>query len=70
VFFVPAYLAALLFILSVAAGERALFGPRAASRPNSYARPSAPRSPCSTSPRAWRSSGGARRPRCGRRPDR
>jgi hypothetical protein len=37
-FFVPAYLAALLFVLSVAAGERALFGPRAARKPNSYTR--------------------------------
>jgi hypothetical protein len=37
-FFLPAYLAALLFVLSVAAGERALFGPRAAKKPSSYAR--------------------------------
>jgi len=38
VFFVPAYLAALLFVLSVAAGERALFGRRPARKTNAYSR--------------------------------
>ena len=38
VFFVPAYLAALLFVLSIAAGERALFGRRPARKTNAYAR--------------------------------
>lgn len=38
VFFVPAYLATLLFVLSIAAGERALFGRRAARKSNAYTR--------------------------------
>jgi hypothetical protein len=38
VFFVPAYLATLLFVLSIAAGERALFGRRAGRKPNAYTR--------------------------------
>jgi hypothetical protein len=38
VFFVPAYLATLLFLLSIAAGERALFGRRAIRKPGRYAR--------------------------------
>jgi hypothetical protein len=38
VFFVPAYLATLLFVLSIAAGERALFGRRAARKPSAYTR--------------------------------
>lgn len=38
VFFVPAYLATLLFVLSIAAGERALFGKRPARKSNAYTR--------------------------------
>ena len=38
VFFVPAYFATLLFLLGIAAGERALFGRRRARKPNAYAR--------------------------------
>ena len=38
VFFVPAYLATLLFVLSIAAGERALFGRRPRRKPNAYTR--------------------------------
>jgi hypothetical protein len=38
VFFVPAYLATLLFVLAIAAGERALFGRRKARKPNAYTR--------------------------------
>ena len=38
VFFLPAYLVTLLFLLAIALGERALFGPRKARRPGSYGR--------------------------------
>jgi hypothetical protein len=38
VFFVPAYLATLLFVLSIAAGERALFGRRKARKATAYTR--------------------------------
>ena len=38
VFFVPAFLAALLFVLAIAAGERALFGRRPARKTNAYSR--------------------------------
>ena len=38
VFFIPAYLATLLFVLSIAAGERALFGRRGSRKPNAYTR--------------------------------
>ena len=38
VFFVPAYLATLLFILSVALGERVLFGARSKRRSSAYGR--------------------------------
>ena len=38
VFFLPAYLVALLFILAIALGERALFGPRKVRRPGGFGR--------------------------------
>lgn len=38
VFFVPAYVVTLLFLLAIALGERALFGPRKTRRPGSYGR--------------------------------
>jgi hypothetical protein len=38
VFFVPAYLATLFFVLAIAAGERALFGRRAVRKSNAYTR--------------------------------
>jgi hypothetical protein len=38
VFFVPAYLATLLFVLSIAAGERALFGRDPRRKANAYTR--------------------------------
>ena len=38
VFFVPAYLATLLFILSVAVGERVLFGARSTRKASGYGR--------------------------------
>jgi len=37
-FFVPAYLATLLFVLAIAVGERALFGRRKVGKPNAYTR--------------------------------
>lgn len=38
VFFLPAYVVALLFILSVALAERAVFGPKARRKPSAYGR--------------------------------
>ena len=38
VFFVPAYVVALLFLLAIALGERALFGPKKARRPGGFGR--------------------------------
>ncbi len=38
VFFLPAYVVTLLFLLAIALGERALFGPRKTRRPGSYGR--------------------------------
>jgi hypothetical protein len=38
VFFVPAYVVALLFILSVALAERAVFGPKRKRKPSGYGR--------------------------------
>jgi hypothetical protein len=38
IFFVPAYVVALLFILSVALAERAVFGPRKRRKPSGYGR--------------------------------
>lgn len=38
VFFAPAYAVALLFVLAIALGERALFGPRKARPPSAYGR--------------------------------